>query len=75
MVCDPTGAGDCFGGGFMGYLAGANRIDNDHLKRAVIYGTVMASFCCEMFSVDSFRTAKKEKIEQRFREIRSLTGF
>ncbi len=60
-VFDPTGAGDCFAGGFIGYLAGqgvepANgELDFTELRRAVIYGSVMGSFCCEKFGVDRFR--------------------
>src|SRR5207253_4148693 len=61
-VFDPTGAGDCFAGGFMGYLAGRgvdltggaldNKPDHNEIRRAVIYGSVMGSFCCERFGVD-----------------------
>ena len=70
MVHDLTGAGDCFAGGFMGYLASRNK-----LARAVIYGSVMGSFCCEQFGVDRFRTLTRAEIENRFREFKSLTAF
>jgi len=78
---DPTGAGDCFAGGFMGYLAGRNidlsdpATDAKELSRAVIYGSVMGSFCCEQFGVDRFRTLTRAEIDQRYQEFKSLTDF
>jgi sugar/nucleoside kinase (ribokinase family) len=76
-VFDPTGAGDSFAGGFMGYLSGrgAESIDFADLRRAVIYGSVMGSFCCENFGVDRFRTLTREEIEARYREFQDCTGF
>jgi sugar/nucleoside kinase (ribokinase family) len=80
-VFDPTGAGDCFAGGFIGYLAGkgvqpdGGRIDIAELRRAVIYGSVMGSFCCEMFGVDRFRSLTRAEIEARFQEFQSCTEF
>jgi sugar/nucleoside kinase (ribokinase family) len=80
-VFDPTGAGDCFAGGFIGYLAGrgveaaAGRVDFAELRRAVIYGSVMGSFCCERFGVDRFRRLTREEIEARYREFQSSTAF
>lgn len=80
-VFDPTGAGDCFAGGFIGYLAGKGvtprngDIDMAELRRAVIYGSVMGSFCCEKFGVDRFRTLAREEIEERYREFQSCTQF
>lgn len=80
-VFDPTGAGDCFAGGFIGYLAGrgvqpaGGKIDFAELRRAVIYGSVMGSFCCEKFGVDRFRTLKREEIEARYQEFKSCTAF
>src|ERR1700704_5467053 len=71
-VFDPTGAGDCFAGGFIGYLAGrgvapsSGDIDMADLRRAVIYGSVMGSFCCEKFGVDRFRTLTRDEIEARY---------
>ena len=79
-VFDPTGAGDCFAGGFIGYLAGRGiqQIDGDldfaELRRAVIYGSVMGSFCCEKFGVDRFRTLTRDEIEARYRGIQELYG-
>jgi sugar/nucleoside kinase (ribokinase family) len=80
-VFDPTGAGDCFAGGFIGYLAergcdlkGGN-VDRRDLSRAVIYGSVLGSFCCEKFGPDRFRTLTRDEIEKRFREFRDFTEF
>jgi sugar/nucleoside kinase (ribokinase family) len=80
-VFDPTGAGDCFAGGFMGYLAGRGvaldgaEIDFAELRRAVIYGSIMGSFCCEQFGVDRFRRLTREEIEARYAEFESSTAF
>jgi len=80
-VFDPTGAGDCFAGGFFGYLAGRGLdaeqapIDNRELRRAVIYGSVMGSFCCEKFGVDRFRTLTRAEIDGRFQEFKGFTEF
>ncbi|MGA2154246.1 MAG: PfkB family carbohydrate kinase [Bryobacteraceae bacterium] len=78
-VFDPTGAGDSFAGGFIGYLAGqgvaAKDADLATLRRAVIYGSVMGSFCCERFGVDRFRSLTREEIDARFREFQSCTQF
>jgi sugar/nucleoside kinase (ribokinase family) len=80
-VFDPTGAGDCFAGGFIGYLAGqgvdarSGEIDMAELRRAVIYGSVMGSFCCEKFGVDRFRTLTRAEIDARYQEFKSCTVF
>jgi sugar/nucleoside kinase (ribokinase family) len=80
-VFDPTGAGDSFAGGFIGYLAerGVNAADAasdiQELRRAVIYGSVMGSFCCEQFGVDRFRTLTREEVEERYREFQACTDF
>ena len=80
-VFDPTGAGDCFAGGFIGYLAERgfdlknSHVDHKDLSRAVIYGSVMGSFCCERFGVDRFRTLTREEVDARFHEFRDFTGF
>jgi sugar/nucleoside kinase (ribokinase family) len=80
-VFDPTGAGDCFAGGFMGYLAQEGidlqkgHIDRRELSRAVIYGSVMGSYCCENFGVDRFRTLQRSEIDARFQEFRKFTDF
>jgi sugar/nucleoside kinase (ribokinase family) len=80
-VFDPTGAGDCFAGGFIGYLAkqglrpSGGNLDFAELRRAVIYGSVMGSFCCEKFGVDRFRTLTREEIDARYLEFKNCTGF
>jgi sugar/nucleoside kinase (ribokinase family) len=80
-VFDPTGAGDCFAGGFIGYLAeqgfdlSANHIGRGDLSRAVIYGSVMGSFCCEKFGVERFRSLTRAEIDARFEEFRAFTSF
>jgi len=84
-VFDPTGAGDCFAGGFIGYLAERGvDLKQGHveskelareLARAVIYGSVMGSFCCENFGVDRFRTLKRSEIDARFDEFKAFTEF
>lgn len=74
-INDPTGAGDSFAGGFVGYLMKAGSIDNENLKRAVIYGSVMASFCVEKFSVEGLLDLNFLKIQDRFLQFFSLTHF
>jgi sugar/nucleoside kinase (ribokinase family) len=80
-VFDPTGAGDCFAGGFMGYLAGHGirpkdgHMDMAELRKAVIYGSVMGSFCCEKFGVDRFRTLSHADVEARYQEFKNCTVF
>ncbi|MBU4313006.1 MAG: hypothetical protein KJ706_09845 [Candidatus Omnitrophica bacterium] len=72
-VSDPTGAGDTFAGGFMGYLAKTGKIDTDSVRKALLYGSVMASFTVEDSSVNRFKKLKKEDIETRYRKFRELT--
>ena len=74
QVVDPTGAGDCFAGGFIGHLA-QHGPDPDSLRNAVIYGSVMGSFCCEQFGVDRFRTLTRAEIDGRFQEFKTITQF
>ena len=80
-VFDPTGAGDCFAGGFIGYLAQQGfDLKSEHvtvgaLSRAVIFGSVMGSFCCERFGVERFRTLTRAEIDARFEEFRRFTYF
>ena len=80
-VFDPTGAGDCFAGGFIGYLAGrgvgasGGAVDAAELRRAVIYGSVMGSFCCERFGLDRFRTLRRDEIDARYQEFLNCTAF
>ena len=76
-VVDPTGAGDAFAGGFMGYLAacGVAVPDGPMVRRAMICGSTMASFCCEDFSLDRYRLLARADIEARYRAFRHLTHF
>jgi sugar/nucleoside kinase (ribokinase family) len=74
-VFDPTGAGDSFAGGFIGYLAGVNRLDSQAIRQATIFGSVMASFCVEKFSLDRLRELTYTEIELRYKEFREMTHF
>ncbi len=74
-VFDPTGAGDTFAGGMMGYLAGAGEIHFENLKRAIITGSAMASFCVEKFSIDRLKELSQEDIEDRLDEFVKLVHF
>lgn len=74
-VYDPTGAGDTFAGGFMGWLAKTGNMSPENLRLAMIYGSAMASICVEKFSIDALRNLDKEKITARFREFMQLTRF
>ena len=72
-VIDPTGAGDSFAGGFMGYVAANDAIDNAGLKTAVVYGSVIASFAVEDFSVKRTAQLKKAEIDKRFTAFLQLS--
>ncbi len=74
-VFDPTGAGDSFAGGFMGYLARCGREDHPTMRRAIVLGSVLASFTVEQFSLDRLRTLTPQEIRTRFREARQLAHF
>lgn len=74
-VTDPTGAGDTFEGGFIGYLARSNHVTEANMRRAVIYGSVLASFNVEDFSLDRMRRLTHEEIEARYREFRRIAFF
>ncbi|MBN1466739.1 sugar kinase [candidate division KSB1 bacterium] len=71
-VFDPTGAGDTFAGGFMGYLAQADEINDMSLRRAMVMGTVMASFCVESFSADRLKSLKVDEIKKRTRQLLAM---
>jgi sugar/nucleoside kinase (ribokinase family) len=75
QVFDPTGAGDSFAGGLMGFLSQKQRVDDATLRQAVIYGSVMASYNVESFSLDRMRTLSKDAILKRYREFAVLTSF
>ena len=75
VVRDPTGAGDTFAGGFLGHLARTGDLSEGNLRRALVYGSVMASFAVEEFGVDRMLRLGAAEIEERFREIKELTHF
>ena len=72
---DPTGAGDSFAGGFMGYLAGVGQKSDAALRRAMVYGSVMGSFTVEKFGLDRLRHLKRNQIHARARHFAKLTQF
>ncbi len=74
-VFDPTGAGDTFAGGFVGYLASTRNLDEKNLRKAIVFGTVMASFTVEKFSLDRLREIDHQEIADRYRRIKLLTEF
>ncbi len=74
-VFDPTGAGDTFAGGFMGYLASCLNFSEASMRKAVIVGSVMASLNVESFSLDRLRGLEHHEIKSRYREFRKLTHF
>jgi sugar/nucleoside kinase (ribokinase family) len=75
QVTDPTGAGDSFAGGFMGYLASVDRVDEESLRTAAIAGSTMASFACEDFGLDRIKNLTKSDIDERFKAFIDLTRF
>ena len=74
-VIDPTGAGDSFAGGFMGYLASVENIDEESLRTATIYGSTMASFAVEDFGLERIKNLTKSDISERFQAFTELTRF
>jgi sugar/nucleoside kinase (ribokinase family) len=74
-VFDPTGAGDAFAGGFIGYLAKTGDLSEANMRRAVIYGSVMGSFAVEKFSIERLMTVNRAEIDQRMRDMRRLVAF
>ena len=74
-VFDPTGAGDTFAGGFLGYLASRPEADDRDLRRAIIFGSTLASFTVEKFSLDRLREITIDDIYARYREFKALTHF
>ena len=74
-VFDPTGAGDTFAGGFMGYLAATNNLTDETIRKATVFGSVMASFTVEDFSLNRLRQLQWAEIEERFRHFQALTSF
>ena len=74
-VFDPTGAGDTFAGGFLGYLASRTEIHDRELRRAIIFGSVLASFTVEKFSLDRLREISLADVHERYQDFRALTHF
>lgn len=74
-VQDPTGAGDSFAGGFMGYLASAGKVNDRTLRNAMVYGSVLGSFAVERFGVDRLLKLKRAEIHSRARRFSKLTAF
>jgi sugar/nucleoside kinase (ribokinase family) len=74
-VFDPTGAGDTFAGGFIGYLAKTGDISFENMKRAIIVGSAMASFCVEKFGPTRLKEINKSDIENRIRQFKDLVNF
>jgi sugar/nucleoside kinase (ribokinase family) len=75
VVKDPTGAGDTFAGGFMGYMAQTGDLSFENMKRAVIYGSAMASFCVEEFSIEKLSDLSKKDIDDRVQQFVDLVHF
>jgi sugar/nucleoside kinase (ribokinase family) len=74
-VVDPTGAGDTFAGGFMGYLARSKKINEAGIKKAIVYGTIAASFCVEDFGVNRTAQLNVKEIEERIKKFRRCISF
>ena len=74
-VFDPTGAGDTFAGGFAGFLSQSDTINFENMKKAVIYGSALASFCVEKFGTERLRALKSEEISRRLKAFKELTQF
>lgn len=74
-VYDPTGAGDSFAGGFMGAIAREDKVDRETIKKAIVYGTIMASYNVEEFSLDRLATLTHNEIEERYKQFQELCRF
>ena len=74
-VFDPTGAGDTFAGGFAGFLSQSENVNFESMKKAVIYGSTLASFCVEKFGTERLESLKQEEISQRLKAFKELTQF
>ncbi len=75
QVTDPTGAGDTFAGGMMGYLASTGDISYENLKKSIIFGSALASFCVEEFAINRLKNLDKKEIENRVQLFRDLVHF
>lgn len=74
-VKDPTGAGDCFAGGFLGYIAKTEDVSFENMKRAIIHGSAMASFCVEDFSIERIKGLSEFEINERIQSFKKLSHF
>ncbi len=74
-IVDPTGAGDTFAGGFMGYLTRVKKVDDSALKKAIGYGTIMASFNVEGFGIERTSRITKNEVENRLKHFKQITSF
>ena len=74
-VIDPTGAGDTFAGGMVGHLSRCKKINDAEIRKSLVYGSIMASFAVEDFSVDKLARISRREIEARYRHFRSITRF
>ncbi|MEN9322506.1 MAG: hypothetical protein RL699_286 [Bacteroidota bacterium] len=74
-VFDPTGAGDTFAGGFSGYIAQSDSITFENMKRAIIHGSNLASFCVEQFGTERMQTLTQAEVQNRLKQFKSLTQF
>jgi sugar/nucleoside kinase (ribokinase family) len=74
-IYDPTGAGDTFAGGFLGWIAKTDDLSEENFKRAVVYASALASFCVERFGLDRFKELSRLEIHDRVREFRELSRF
>ncbi len=74
-VFDPTGAGDTFAGGFAGYLAQSENVSFNNMKNAIIHGSNLASFCVEKFGTERMQNLKKEEVQARLKQFKSLTQY
>ena len=74
-VFDPTGAGDTFAGGFIGYLAKTGDISFENMKSAIIYGSNLASFCVEKFGTERMQSLDRSEMNERLHEFRKLTQY
>jgi sugar/nucleoside kinase (ribokinase family) len=75
MIYDPTGAGDSFAGGFIGYLHKTQDLSVENMKKAVVYGSALASFCVEKFSTQGLEELDYLRVHDRYREFLNLSKF
>ena len=74
-VMDPTGAGDSFGGGFMGYMSSVKTLTSEHIRQAIAFASVMGSLAVENFSINRLIGVQSQEIHQRFEELFKITNF